>query len=149
MQPLALPYWDWGRFYERIVKNYMNGALSQGSAHRGVSYFWGMDSGVIGLQLSDSLPAGVRAMAEILRRGIVSGEISPFQSRIVDQDGVLRNDGGRRFTAEEVMGMDWFCDNVDGCLPTIAELRPESVELAQILGIRKTEVDNEDTDARG
>ena len=149
LQHLAMPLWDWGRFYERIVKNYMNGALTQGSAHRGVSYFWGMDSGVIGLQLSDNLPAGVRAMAEILRRGIVSGEISPFQSRIVDQDGVLRNDGGRRFTAEEVMGMDWFCDNVDGCLPTIAELRPESVELAQILGIRKTEVDNEDTDARG
>ena len=141
LQQLALPLWDWGRFYERIVKNYMNGVLSQGSAQRGVSYFWGMDSGVIDVQLSDSLPAGVKSLAEILKRGIVSGDISPFMTRIVDQNGVLRNDGGRRFTAEEVMGMDWFCDNVDGCMPSIEQLRPESVELAKILGIKREDED--------
>ena len=147
LQPLALPYWDWGRFYERIVKNYMNGVLSQKSSDRGINYFWGMSSGVIDLRLDESLPAGVRALAEILREGIIKSEISPFRSRIYDQKGLLRCDGEREMSAEEIMGMDWFCDNVEGRLPEISELRPESVEMARILGIREKEVEGDENTA--
>jgi hypothetical protein len=147
LQPLALPYWDWGRFYERIVKNYMNGVLSHKSSDRGINYFWGMSSGVIDLRLGESLPAGVRALAEILREGIIKSEISPFRSRIYDQKGLLRCDGEREMSAEEIMGMDWFCDNVEGRLPELSELRPESVEMARILGIREKEVEGDENTA--
>lgn len=147
LQQLALPLWDWGRFYEQIVRNYMLGALAAGADRRGVSYFWGMDSGVIDVALAESLPAGVRTMAEILKRGIVSGDISPFMTKVVDQNGIVRNEGGRRFSAEEIMEMDWLCDNVEGRLPSLDELRPESVELAKVLGICRKEGCHENTDA--
>ena len=148
LQPLAVPYWDWGRFYERIVKNYMSGSIPAKPGQRGQNYFWGMSSGVIDVKLDPSLPAGVRALAEILKKGVVSGEISPFRSLIYDQSGILRCDGERDMSAEEIMGMDWLCDNVDGRIPELEELRPESVEMAKILGIRKRDGD-EDTAAGG
>jgi hypothetical protein len=148
LQPLALPYWDWGRFYERIVKNYMNGSLNQ-SGDRGTNYFWGMSSGVIDVRLSDSLPHGVRALAEMLKKGIVSGDIDPFGSVIYDQNGQMRCDGEHELSAEEIMGMDWFCDNVEGKLPEISELLPQSVEMAKILGFHAEEREacDEDTAA--
>ncbi|MBQ2960589.1 MAG: BMP family ABC transporter substrate-binding protein [Oscillospiraceae bacterium] len=151
LQPLALPYWDWGRFYERIVKNYMDGTLAQGSAQGGINYFWGLSSGVIDVKLDEELPAGVRALAEILKNGLISGEIKPFRSRIYDQNGLMRCDGEREMSAEEIMGMDWFCDNVEGKLPKLEELLPQSVEMAKILGIgtERRETENEDTAAGG
>ena len=146
LQPLAVPYWDWGRFYERIVKNYLSGSLDRPGAEQGINYFWGMSSGVIDLRLSDSLPAGVRALAEILKAGMISGEISPFRSEIYDQKGRLRCDGVQELSAGEIMGMDWFCDNVEGRLPELHELRPESMELAKLLGIRREIEDTADED---
>jgi hypothetical protein len=139
LQPLAMPYWDWGRFYERIVKNYMSGSISASTADRGVNYFWGMSSGVIDVLLDDSLPAGVRSLAEILKQGLVDGSISPFKTKIVDQKGIVRCDGEKELSAEEIMGMDWFCDNVEGKLPELHELLPQSVEMAKVLGIRPKE----------
>ena len=42
--------------------------------------------------------------------------------------------------------MDWFCDNVEGRLPELSELLPQSVEMAKTLGIRMREVErDEDT----
>lgn len=150
LQPLAMPYWDWGRFYERIVKNYMNGGLATSHADRGINYWWGMSSGVIDVRLSESLPSGVRALGEILKNGIISGDISPFKSKIYDQNGVLRCDGEHELGAEEIMGMDWFCDNVEGRLPELNELLPQSVEMAKLLGIQTSEKrdreDGEDED---
>lgn len=147
LQQLALPCWEWGRFYERVVKNYMTGSLSAGTPDRGVNYFWGMSSGVIDVLLSDSLPSGVRSLAEILKRGIVSGDIKPFNTRIVDQNGIVRCDGEHWLSQEEIMGMDWFCDNVEGSLPKLSELRPESVELAKLLGIKREGEGHEDSAA--
>ena len=137
MLPLALPYWDWGRFYERVVLGVMNGAFSENHPDKAINYWWGMDSGVIDVLLSDELPEGVRALAQMLRRGITKGEISPFSTKIYDQNGILRCDGERMLTAEEIMEMNWFCDNVDGRLPDRDELLPLSLDMVNLLGLRR------------
>jgi len=147
LEPLATPYWDWGPFYEGIVKSCMEGGPARSGPGQSVNYFWGMSSGVIDLRLGESLPAGVRTMAEILREGIISGTISPFKSLIYDQKGRLRCDGELELSAGEIMGMDWLCDNVEGSIPALEQLRPESVELARLLGIgQKDREDDEDED---
>ena len=46
---------------------------------KAINYWWGMDSGVVDLRTSPELPEGTWALADILRRGIRSGEIRPFQ----------------------------------------------------------------------
>jgi hypothetical protein len=140
MQPLALPYWDWGRFYEKVVLGVMNGTFNLSRPDRAVNYWWGMDSGVIDVLLSDSLPEGVKALAQILKKGLIKGEISPFGTKIYDQNGILRCNGERALTAEEIMEMNWFCDNVDGRIPDMVELLPHSLDMARLLGVRREEI---------
>lgn len=140
MQPLALPCWDWGSFYEKVVRSVFNGSwetLCKDQSLHAINYWWGMGSGVIDVQLSLSLPAGIRRLAEHLSQDIREGLIDPFRCKIVDQNGMVRNDGSRCLSLDEIMQMNWLCDNVDGHIPTIHELLPEAVETAQILSIKR------------
>ena len=141
--PLAVPCWDWGRFYEQVIVGIFNGAwdaVSDKSGAKAINYWWGMSSGVIDVQLSDAMPEGVRKMAEILRSGIISGSIDPFYCKITDRSGAVRNDGTLSFTPEEIINMDWLCDSVDGSIPSAEELRPESLDMVRLLGLFKNEI---------
>ena len=99
-----------------------------------------MKSGVIDVQLSDTLPDGVRSLAEILKQGIVDGSVEPFYTRIVDQEGAVRNDGSRPLTTEEIMTMDWLCDNVDGSIPSFDQLAPRARDTVRLLGIYRDSI---------
>lgn len=138
VQPLALPCWDWGRFYVQVVQSIFSGAwdaLGKSQGKQAINYWWGIGSGVIDIQFSDELPVGIRRLAEHLAHDLRGGWFDPFCCRILDQDGVLRNDGSRNFTPDEIMHMDWLCENVNGHIPTPDNLRPEAVETAKILAI--------------
>jgi hypothetical protein len=138
MQPLALPCWDRGRFYIQVVQSVFNGswdALGKSQGIQPINYWWGMGSGVIDVQFSSEIPAGIRRLAEHLVHDLRGGWFDPFCCRICDQNGVLRNDGSRNFTPDEIMHMDWLCENVVGHIPTPDCLRPEAVETARILAI--------------
>ena len=102
-----------------------------------------MDSGVIDLELSRKLPAGVRQMAKIIRYGMLSGNIDPFRRRIVAQDGTIKNDGTTTFTPEQLLHMDWLVENVIGSIPSFEELQPQSQELVRELGIYRDRVPGE------
>ncbi len=139
MVPLAVPCWDWGRFYVQVVQSVFNGsydALSRAQNQQAINYWWGMSSGVIDVQFSPSLPEGVRRLAEHLRSDLRGGFIDPFHCRIKDQNGVLRNDGSRDLSPEELIRMDWLCENVVGRIPEIQELKPAAVETSKVLAIR-------------
>ncbi len=140
LQPLAAPLWNWGRMYERIVGSVFSGVWDDIAKSRAVNYWWGMDSGVIDVRFAPDLPDGMRTLGEILKDGILRGSLDPFRTRILDQDGVLRNDGERGFTPEELMTMDWFCQNVEGRIPAFDELRPVSRELVRVLGLYRDEL---------
>ena len=94
-----------------------------------------MASGVLDVKLSDLLPDGVQSLGQILKEGICDGSIQPFRTRIFDQHGILRNDGSHTLSPEEILSMDWFCDNVDGCIPDYSLLRPEHAETVRVLGL--------------
>ena len=134
--PLAAPLLYWGELYERIVLSIFSGAwAAPSSSRRAVNYWWGMDSGVLDVSLAPSLPDGVFSLGRLLKNGIADGSIDPFLTRIVDREGILRSDGTHLFTAEELMEMDWFCDNVDAVIPGFEELIPASRETVRLLGL--------------
>ncbi len=138
---LGSPLWVWGKFYEFVVRNIFNGSWKQDRADgKALNYWLGMDSGVIDLDLSRKLPAGVRQMAKILRYGMRSGEIDPFRRRIMAQDGTIKNDGTTTFTPEELIHMDWLCENVIGSIPSFDELLPQSQLLVRELGIYRDKI---------
>ena len=102
-----------------------------------------MDSGIIDLELSRKLPAGVRQMAKILRYGMLSGELDPFRRRIVAQDGTIKNDGTTTFTPDQILHMDWLVENVIGSIPSFEELLPQSQSLVRELGICRDKIPTE------
>ncbi len=59
---------------------------------------------------------------------------------IRSQDGTLKNDGTVSFTADEILHMDWLCDNVEGRIPEYEEIRPMSRELVRELGVHKAAI---------
>lgn len=135
---LAAPYWHWGNVYERLVRSILSGgwdALSTHSAGKAVNYWWGMDSRAVDVLLREDLPVGVKQLVEILRRGLKEGSIHPFQRPIRSQDGLLRNDGSRWFSPEEILHMDWLCDCVDGGIPAFEELLPVSRGIVRLQGV--------------
>jgi len=140
--PLSSPVWNWGKFYEGVVQTIFDGGWNtQGSKEaQAVNYWWGMSSGVIDVTLNPDLPEGIRHLSQILRQGLVSGSIDPFHAVLVDQNGSIRNDGERSFTAEEVMNMDWLLENVAGEIPSFDQILPVSQKLVRLLGLKRNEI---------
>ena len=139
--PLGSPVWCWGKFYEFVLRNIFSGGWKQEKGlSTALNYWLGMDSGVIGLNLSNKLPEGIRQMAKILEKGMCEGSIDPFLRRIVAQDGTVKNDGSHRFTPSEILHMDWLCDNVVGTIPAYEELLPVSQGLVRELGIYRDKI---------
>lgn len=133
--PLASPFWDWGEMYEKVVRGIFCGDWKTVSGSQAINYWWGMASGVLDVKLSDQLPDGVQSPGRILKEGIRNGSIQPFRTRIADQNGELRNDGSHSLSPEEILSMDWFCDNVDGRIPDFSLVRPEHAETVRVLGL--------------
>ena len=134
--PLAAPAWVWGNFYEQAVSVFLAGTKLEDKAHpKAVNYWLGMDSGVIDVELSDKLPTGISTLASMLRKGFCMKAIDPFRRKIVAQDGTVKNDGTRSFTPEELLTMDWLCENVIGEIPTFDQILPMSQSIVRELGI--------------
>ncbi len=135
LQPLAMPRWAWGKLYEKIVRSVLSGAWDTAAKTEAVNYWWGMDSGALDVELSEQLPEGVRGLGEILKRELAAGTLHPFRIPIRDQNGLVRNDGSRDLSPEEIMGMDWLCENVEGEIPPFEDLLPASREMTRLLGV--------------
>ena len=105
------------------------------NGYTALNYWLGMDSGVISVNLSDRLPTGLRTLARYLQMGLATRTVDPFARRITAQDGTVKNDGTHSFTPDELLHMDWLCDNVLGGLPAQEDILPVSQAMVKELGI--------------
>ena len=139
--PLATPVWAWGKFYENVVNFYLSGGKKQEKdPYSAINYWLGMDSGVIDIALSDKLPAGVRALAELLRKSMIDGTLDPFARKIVSQDGTVQNDGTKILTPKDRLNMDWLCENVIGSIPSFDQILPMSRTMVRELGVYRDSI---------
>lgn len=140
-EAIGSPIWLWGTFYEKIISSMLSGVWDkEEDPQKAMNYWWGMDSGVIDIRLSDQLPTGLQALAELLRSELQSGRLDPFCRRIIDQQGAVRNDGSRHFTADELLHMDWLCDNVIGKIPEFDEIEAYAQPMFRELGIHRDRI---------
>ena len=141
---IASPYWDWGAFYVQITRSFLSrewdtSVFGKREEHP-INYWWGIASGVIGLQWTDKLPAGTMALANLLKEDFKQGTMDPFLRKIVSNDSVVRNDGRKVFTAEDILHMDWLCDNIDGSIPNYETLTEKARALVRLQGIYRENV---------
>ena len=134
--PLGSPVWIWGKFYEFVVRSMFSGTWKNNKdPSTALNYWLGIDSGVIGLKLSDKLPEGVRKLAKYLQRSFADRSIDLFFRKIIAQDGSMKNDGSKTFTPDQILHMDWLCDNVIGSIPAYEDILPMAQPMVRELGI--------------
>lgn len=140
LSPLASPVWMWGKLYENLVRTVLAGSYDQKKAPEAINYWWGMDSGVIDVQMTALVPEGIRALAASLMDQIRSGALQPFKRELIAQDGTVKNDGSRGLSTMELLTMDYLSDGVEGVIPAYGDLLPMSRALVRELGLHKEEL---------
>ena len=139
--PLGSPVWVWGKFYEFVVRSLFSGTWKNNKdPSTALNYWLGIDSGVISVKLSDQLPEGVRKLAKLLHRSFADRSIDLFFRRIIAQDGTVKNDGSKTFTPDQILHMDWLCDNVIGSIPGFDEILPMAQPMVRELGIYRDSI---------
>lgn len=119
---IAMPVWNWGRYYELIVRSLLHGTWDETSDDnqvRAVNYWYGMSSGVIDIRYAPGLPYQTRKLVQLLRNGIVEGSINPFGGELHSQNGVVQIEGFPPLPSTQIVEMNWLADNVVGTIPQL------------------------------
>ena len=139
--PLGIPVWGWGKFYEFVIRSIREGTWKGDKSNpKAVNYWLGMDSGIIDVKISERLPAGIAAMANLVRRELQADNFYAYTRRILAQDGSVKNDGTRLMDPDELLKMDWLCENVVGTIPAFDELLPYAQQMVRELGIYRDQL---------
>lgn len=137
---LAMPLWNWGIFYEKMIQSILAGSYQTegNSQERALNYWWGMSAGVIDMICSNNVPGGVRRLADHLKSDIRKGDMVPFYGEIYSQDGELRNKSNVEMKPEDIMEMDWLVANVIGNIPSMDTLIDAAQTVVQLKGVEET-----------
>ena len=135
---LAMPVLHWGKFYEQMIQNIMEGNWknSEGNGTKSLNYWWGMSAGIVDVICSGSLPRGTERLIELLKKTICQGEFNPFSGALYSQNGVIQEEKEKTLTPEKIITMDWLCDNVIGRIPKMSELTDHAKPVVLEQGIR-------------
>ena len=137
---LAVPVWQWGAYYEALVRRIQDHSLQAEYAEssKALNYYWGMSAGVIELKLSEALPDSVRKLAYFLRAGICAGTCDPFRGPLRDQSRKLRSADGEVLSVERIINMDWLNENVSGEIPAYGQLNDTGKATVGIAGVKSS-----------
>ena len=122
---LAMPIWHWGKFYEQMIRNILDGSWKYDDTSdttKGLNYWWGMSAGIIDVICSHHLPIGTIRLVDLLKQMICKGDFNPFSGVLYSQDGVIQKNPDKIMTPEEIITMDWLAENVIGFLPKTEDL---------------------------
>ncbi|MCI8418724.1 MAG: BMP family ABC transporter substrate-binding protein [Lachnospiraceae bacterium] len=138
MVNVAASIWHWGKFYERIVHNILNGAWKKepvGNQRTSINYWWGISSGMIDVICTKNIPSKTQWLIELLKKEIAAFHYNPFSGSLYAQDGTLKSKEGEELTPEEIISMDWLLHNVEGAIPTLDMLIEEARPMMKLQGI--------------
>ena len=135
---LAMPVWQWGIYYETILRRVLNGTfkLEYEESTKALNYYWGMTAGVVDLRCSGLLPESTRKLADFLRKGICAGVCEPFTVPIYTQNGwTIHGENNNSLSPEQIVSMDWLVENVVGALPSYEQLTDEGKATVDLVGV--------------
>jgi len=139
---LASPHWHWGVFYEKIVRNIMSGNYNKisgllGNNERAISYWWGMDAGVVDIMYSESkLPEPLINSVTFMKKMITDGVYHPFTGPLYNQKKELMVETGTHISNEAILDMNWFVDGVNGSIPSI-NAKEQNHKLLELFSVKK------------
>lgn len=137
MRNLAMPLLHWGKFYEQLIRQIMDGSWSHDdtSSSKAINYWWGMSAGVIDVICSRNLPIGTKRLIDLLKKTIMNGEFNLFSGVLYSQNGIVQPDPEHILTPDELINMDWLAENIIGHIPTKEELLESAIPVYLQQGI--------------
>ena len=151
-EAFSVPVWNWGRYYELIIRTILNGtweAKNLARKDQALNYWWGMDAGVIDVILSEKLSYYSRKLMRTLKGAVIAGTLNPFDGELRSQQGVIKTADAPRLTNEEIITMDWLNDNVIGAIPTMEELRDTARITVSVSGVQAVEAEQKEQTVPG
>lgn len=132
---LAMPVWNWGKFYEKIVGDIQDGNWNRSVEARNfkaINYWWGISSEIIDLITSTNLPAGLTTLVNLIRREIYEERFHPFSGEISLQNGSVIGQKSGVLSPEQIITMDWFVKGVIGDKPVYEHLTEDAQTMISI-----------------
>lgn len=139
---LAMPVMNWGTYYEQIVRRVLEGTWeAMGSTKRtdAVNYWWGMQTGVVDVLCSERLPYTSVKLVELLRHGIISQQMRPFDGELHSQKEIIKKSTDPLLTNEQIIEMNWLNDNVIGSIPESEDLVDSAQNTVKVAGVDEKE----------
>lgn len=132
---LAMPYWNWGLFYERIIRSILSGAwheVDDGNDEiKSINYWWGLSSQVVDILWSEDLPEGLQQLVRFYKKAIIRQSVGVFDGYMRDQNGKVRAQEDGYISTNDIVTMDWLADNIIGEIPDPDELTEDTQDLIQ------------------
>ena len=136
---LAMPVWNWGRYYELIVSSVLNGTFDERNhvpKEQALNYWYGMSSGVIDVIMSEKISYYSRKLVRALKRAVVADVLSPFDGEIRSKTGLIKKAEDPRIPNSGIITMDWLNDNVIGSIPELDEIADSPMkETVKVSGV--------------
>jgi len=102
---------NWDGYYIDRVQAVMDGTW------KSTDVWGGLKPKMVEMAKFTNMSDDVKALAEKVEAGIISGEIHPFAGPIKDQSGALKVKEGEELDDGALLGMDWYVEGVEGKLP--------------------------------
>lgn len=133
---IATPVWNWGVFYERMVRHLLTAGLKNAADARPMQFWWGLDSGIVDILYAKKVvPLETHKLVGVFKHLMKEGTYNPFTGPILDQDGVERIAAGDTADAQHIIAMDWFVDGISGDIPAVPADWDGSEVTAELLEI--------------
>ena len=135
MKRLATPMWNWGKFYERIIRDFLQGnwdSVKEAKEKPAINYWWGISGGIIDLIMSDELPHGIEILTNIIRGQMYEDYFNPFWGEFRRQDQTIVGEKDKGLSPEEIITMDYLVDGVIGSIPDWQELTDAAKERIEL-----------------
>jgi len=142
LEYLATPVWNWGEFYEKMVRNILNGSYNRisnvlGQSDKAINYWWGMETEVVDVFYSKSaLPRETIQSIKFMKDMIMQGSYHPFRGPLYDNKGNIKLEEGHNLEPSDILTMDWFVEGVLGSIPSINVLEINH-PLLELLSVKK------------
>lgn len=98
-----------------------------------------MFAGVVELICSNHLPESVKKLVGVLQNAICNGTYKPFQGIIKNQQGEQLESTDGVLSLQQIIGIDWLLENIEGEIPEYESLSEEVKETVKSAGAPKTE----------
>ena len=122
---LAVPIIKWGKLYEIIVRTMVEGTYHASRVDKkdqATNYWWGMQSGVVDIELSDGLSPYTKRLISQLKQDITDGRFDLF---------------GSEYDSKDIIMMDQLNENIIGEIPKIDVLKDEAKTTVKYGGVEK------------